>query len=60
MYDHALQHGRKHFCFYSLRAFKTTEKLKYNVKNCFKINGEQRIKIPKKVNSLDSKIVKEK
>ena len=27
--------------------------------DCFKINGKQRIKMPEKVNKLDSKIMKE-
>ena len=30
------------------------------MKDCFKINNQQRIKMQKKVNKLDSKIMKEK
>ena len=49
MYDHTLHHGRKHFCRYCLHAFSTEERLKINIKYCFKINGKQRIIISKKV-----------
>ena len=31
-----------------LQAFKTEEQLKYHIKDCFKINGKQTIKMPKK------------
>ena len=48
MYDHTLHHGRKHFCRYYLQAFRTAEKLKYHIKDCFKINGKQTIKMPKR------------
>ena len=44
MYDHTLIHGRKHFCCYCLQAFRTTEKLKCYIEDCFKINGKQTIK----------------
>ena len=47
MYDHTLIHGRKHFCCYCLQAFRTTEKLKCHIEDCFKINGKQTIKVPK-------------
>ena len=60
MYDHILHHGRKHFCRYFLQVFRTAEKVKCHIKDCCKINGKQRIKIPKKVNKLHSKIMKEK
>ena len=45
---HTLRRGRKHFCCYCLQAFRTAEKLKCNVKDCFKVNGKQTIKMPKK------------
>ena len=60
MYDHTLPRKRKRFCRYSLQFFGTAEKLKCHIKDWFKINGKQRIKIEKKDNTLDSKIMKEK
>ena len=48
MYDHSLHHGRKHFCHYCLHAFIIEEILKCLIKVCFKINGKQRITMPKK------------
>ena len=48
MYDHTLLCGRKHFCRYCLQAFSTEKILKYHIKDCFKINGNQRIKMSKK------------
>ena len=48
MYDHALHCRRKHFCCYCLQAFSTEEILKRHIKDCFKINGKQRIKMPEK------------
>ena len=47
MYDHTLHRGKKHFCRYCLQAFRTVEKLKCHIKDCFKINGKQTIKLPK-------------
>ena len=47
IYDHTLHRGRKHFCCYCCQAFRTPEKLKCHIKNCFKINGKQTIKMPK-------------
>ena len=38
MCDHTLYHRRKHFCNYCLQAFRTAEKLKCQIKYCFKIN----------------------
>ena len=58
MYDHTLHCGRKYFCHYCLQAFRTAEKLKSHIKNCFTINGKQTIRMPKKVNVLNSKILK--
>ena len=40
--------GGKYFCCYCLQAFSTEEILKSHTKDCFKINGEQRIQMPKK------------
>ena len=48
MHDHSLPRGRKHFCRYCLHAFSTEEILKRHIKDCFKINDKQTIKIPKK------------
>ena len=44
IYDHTLQH----FCRDCLQAYRTTEKLKCHIKDCFKINDKQAIKMPKK------------
>ena len=60
MYDLSLRCGRKIFCHYCLHAFTTEEILKRDIKDCFKINAKQTIKIPKKVNMLNSKLLKEK
>ena len=48
MYDHSLHRRRKHFRCYCLQAFRTAEKLKCHIKDCFKINDKQTIKMPKK------------
>ena len=48
MYDHTFHHGRKHFCRYYLQAFRIAEKLKCHIKDYFKINHKQTIKMPKK------------
>ena len=48
MYEHSLHRGRKHFFHYCLHAFITEEILKRHIKDCFKVNGKQRIKVPKK------------
>ena len=38
----------KHFCCYCLQAFSTEEDIKTSyIKDCFKINGKQRIIMPK-------------
>ena len=52
MYDHTLHHEKKHFCRYSLQAFRTEKILKRRVKDCFKINGKQMIKRPKNVEHI--------
>ena len=59
MYDHTLHCGRKHFCRYCLQVFNKEDILKCHIKNCFKINGKQRIIMPKNVNMLNSKNIKE-
>ena len=48
MYDRILHHGKKHFCRYCLQACSTEEILKRHIKDCFKINGKQRIIMLKK------------
>ena len=48
MYDHSLHRRKKHFCRYYLHAFITEEILKCHIKDRFKINGKQTIKMPKK------------
>ena len=48
MYDHTLHRGRKHFCRYFLLAFSTEEISKRHIKDCFQINGKQRIIMSKK------------
>ena len=60
MYDHTLDHGKKHFCRYCLQAFSTEEILRRHIKDCYKINGKQRIIMPKKVNLFSTKIMREK
>ena len=60
MYHHTLHCGRKHFCYYCLYAFRAEGTLKFHINNCFKINGKGRIKIPKQVHMLDSKIYENK
>ena len=48
MYNHTLHRGRKHFYRYSLQAFSTEEALKYHIKDFVKINGKQKMIMPKK------------
>ena len=48
MCDHSLHRRRKHFCRHCLPAFIPEETLKRHIKDCFKINGKQTIKMPKK------------
>ena len=48
MYHHILHHGRKHFCCYCLQSFRTVEKLKCYIKDCFQNNGKKTIKMPEK------------
>ena len=56
VHDHTLHRGRKHFCYYCLQAFSAEEILKCHVKDCFKINGKQRVRIPKRGAYVDSNI----
>ena len=56
---HILYHGKKHFCCYFLQGFSSGEMLKHHIKDCFKINGKQRIIILKMVNILYSEFMKE-
>ena len=48
MCDYILHLGRKHFCQYFLQAYRTAEISKFHIKNCFKINSKQRIKMSQK------------
>ena len=47
MYDHSLHRRRKRCC-YCFHTFITQEILNGRIKDCFKINGKQTIKMPKK------------
>ena len=60
MHDHTLHCGRKHFCCYCLQAFRTAEKLKCHIKDCFKINGNKPLRCLRRVNILNSRILEEK
>ena len=46
MHD-VLHCGKKHCC-YCLQAVSTEEILKHHIEDCFKINGKQKIIMPKK------------
>ena len=48
MYDHSLHREKKHFCRYCLHAFIPEEISKCHIKDCFKINSKQTIKMPEK------------
>ena len=50
-----IHRGRKHFCCYCLQAFITEAILKSHIKECFKINGKQRIIMPKKSEYINFK-----
>ena len=60
MYDYTLHRRRKDFCRYCLQDFSSVEILKYHCKNFLKTDSKQMIKMSEKVNTLDSKILKEK
>ena len=48
MYNRTLHRGGKHFCRYCLQTFRTVENLKCHIKDYFKINVTQKIKMSKK------------
>ena len=48
MYNHNLHCSKKRFCHYCLQALSTQEILKRYIKDCFKINGKQKIIMLKK------------
>ena len=48
MCDYTLHRRKKYFCRYYLQDFRTVKKLKFHIKDCFKINGKQRIKMLKR------------
>ena len=48
MIIHYIVKKKNHLSRYCLQAFTTTEKLKCYMKDCFKINRKQNIKMPKK------------
>ena len=50
---------QKHFCRHRFQTFSTEEILKCHIKDCSKIKGIQRIIMPKKVNMVNSKNMKE-
>ena len=56
MYDHSLNRERKYFCRYCLQDYW----LKHHIEGCFKINGKQRIKMPKKGEYVEFKNLKKK
>ena len=60
MHNHTLYCERKHFCWYCLQAFSTEEILKHNIKDSFKINGKQKIIIPKRGKYIKFKNYKRK
>ena len=60
MYDHKIHRGRRHFCRYSLKTFRTSEKLKCNFRDYFEIYGKQIIKMPKKDEYIKAKTFKRK
>ena len=60
IYDHSLHRGTKPFC-HCLHAFITEEFLKRQIKDWFKYNGKQRLRMPKKNDYFEnSKILREK
>ena len=60
MYDQTLHCGRKLFCCNCLQAFSTEETLKHHIKDCFKINGKQMIKMPEEIGNINFEILKGK
>ena len=55
MYNHTLYRKKKKNCRHCLQVFSTEEMLKHYIKDCFEINGKQRIIIPKKCESVKFK-----
>ena len=55
MNDHILHRGRKYFCRYCFQASSAEEIFEHHIKDCFEINGKQRMKMLKKMNMLNSK-----
>ena len=53
LYEYTLHLGRKNLCRYNLQCFGTVETISCQIKGCFKNNGKQGIKLPKKANTLD-------
>ena len=47
------------FVVINYKLFRKAEKMNCHNKDYFKINGKQKIKMPEKLNKLDSKIIKE-
>ena len=58
MYDDTLHCRRRHFCCYCLRNFSISEILKSQVNGSFKIDGKKWLRCLKKMNMLDSRIIK--
>ena len=48
MHNHTLHRKKKRFCRYGLQAFRTEEISKCHIKDCFEINGKQKIIMSKK------------
>ena len=59
MYDHNLHCGRKRFSRHCLQSFSTEEILKPHIKDCSKINGEQKIIMTKIDQYVNAKIIRE-
>ena len=59
MYYHSLHCRRKRFCRYCLHASITEEILKRHIKDCFNINGKQRVMMSKKGEYVKFKNLKE-
>ena len=59
MCDYTLHLGRKQFCRYFLQAFRTAEISKFHIKTILKLMVNKGLKCQKKMNKLDSKIMKD-
>ena len=60
MYDHSLHCRREHLLSLLLTRFHYRGSLKRHIKDCFKITVKKRLRCLRKVNILNSKILKEK